>query len=321
MLIVRILVTLSLWFVVFSGGVLYTFNKTRVYQASGLLQLLERQPHQYIELDALLEPADSQTVSDSATIDTIDEDDRYRSEVALNTEMIVLKSNLIVSQVERRLVDDERNRFMAPYVDAMELSGPLTPSEIIAANRSVELKDHSRIVEVRFRHPDPVMAARVANLIMDEYINHNLTLEIDGYMKMVEDLRIRLDQSDELIAEQSAQYEASQVEIKKEAGDGLLDSFDADLETAKQALVAHIALRTKLYSAMREAKTRLNLVNPHAIIIDYALPPFRHYSPNIWRSLSIFLGGAFILSSGFFLLTSRSRKSTPPPLIREEDSV
>ncbi|HBM85781.1 MAG TPA: hypothetical protein DD423_03180, partial [Opitutae bacterium] len=37
-------------------------------------------------------------------------------------------------------------------------------------------------------------AARVANLFADEFINYNLTLNIDGSMKAVEDLRIRADQ-------------------------------------------------------------------------------------------------------------------------------
>src|SRR5690606_65171 len=43
-------------------------------------------------------------------------------------------------------------------------------------------------------HPDPVIAARVANLFAEEFIYHNLTHNIDDSMKNVEDLRIRADQ-------------------------------------------------------------------------------------------------------------------------------
>jgi len=81
----------------------------------------------------------------------------------------------------------------------MESSEPLTPFEILAHNRSIEHKPESYIYQVYYKHPDPVITADIANLFMREFINFHLKEEIDGYMKIVEDLRIRIDQTDALI--------------------------------------------------------------------------------------------------------------------------
>ncbi|MFW5874523.1 MAG: hypothetical protein ACOCVJ_03895 [Verrucomicrobiota bacterium] len=69
---------------------------------------------------------------------------------------------------------------MAPYVSAAELHGPPTPTELLLRNRNAERVRLSRVVRVGFQHPDPMIAARVANLFMEEYI---ALLYDTGYLK------------------------------------------------------------------------------------------------------------------------------------------
>ena len=47
------------------------------------------------------------------------------------------------------------------------------------------------MVTLAYTHPNPVMAAKIANLFGDEYINTMLSQNIDASMKAVEDLRKR----------------------------------------------------------------------------------------------------------------------------------
>ena len=90
---------------------------------------------------------------------------------------------------------------MAPYADALSFTGPLTPVEVFGKNRKVLPQRISLMIGVAYTHPDALIAARVANLFADEFINYNLTLNIDGSMKAVEDLRIRADQQRERVEE------------------------------------------------------------------------------------------------------------------------
>src|SRR5690606_26497149 len=57
------------------------------------------------------------------------------------------------------------------------------------------------IVAVQYRHPDPLVAARVANLFVDEFMAHNARVRIDEGMKAVEDLQIHVEQQKKKVEE------------------------------------------------------------------------------------------------------------------------
>lgn len=57
------------------------------------------------------------------------------------------------------------------------------------------------MVNVAYTHPEPEIAADVANLFAEEFINYNLTENIDASMVAVEGLRIRADQQKERVEE------------------------------------------------------------------------------------------------------------------------
>jgi capsular exopolysaccharide synthesis family protein len=163
------------FFIIFSGSILYTFNKTKVYTAAATVQLFRDDP--------------------SALGDTMQmEQNQIYSAEDLNTQISILESSTIIMGVEQRLQDEMRQRFMAPYTDALSLGGPLTPAEVLGRNRQILPRRMSLMINIAYSHPDPVVAAEVANLFAKEFIDYNLKLNIDGSMKAVEDLRIRADQ-------------------------------------------------------------------------------------------------------------------------------
>lgn len=179
----RIWYLIVAFFIIFSGSILYTFNKTKVYTATAQVQLLRDDPSPL-----------GQTVD-------IDPSDQIRSAEDLNTQINLLESSKIIKGVEQRLQDEELKRFMAPYTDTLSLQGPLSPAEVLARNRRIIPRRMSLMLYIGYTHPDPEVAAKVANLFADEFINYNLTLNIDGSMSAVEDLRIRADQQKNRVEE------------------------------------------------------------------------------------------------------------------------
>ena len=113
----RIWYLIVAFFIIFSGSILYTFNKTKVYTAVAQVQILRDDPNA-LRVDAI-------------------ENTRIGGAEDLNTQISILQSGIVIKGVEQRLQDDERKRFMAPYADAFSLRGPLSPLEVLGKNRYV----------------------------------------------------------------------------------------------------------------------------------------------------------------------------------------
>ncbi|MFW6217819.1 MAG: GumC family protein, partial [Verrucomicrobiota bacterium] len=133
------------------------------------------------------------------------------------------------------------------------LSGPLTPLEVLGRHRKIIPKRMSLMVNVAYTHPDPDIAARVANLFAEEYINHTLTQNIDASMKAVEDLRIRAEQQKDRVEE---------IELKlaeyREQNNAV--SLDAQENVAGEQLAALNELKTTSKNRFDELETKWNLI-------------------------------------------------------------
>jgi succinoglycan biosynthesis transport protein ExoP len=241
----RVWYLIVVFFIIFSGSILYTFNKTKVYTAVAMVQLLRDDPQAMASAE--LEPNQIRTAED------------------LNTQVSVLNSGTIIKGVERRLLDDESERFMAPYADALSFTGPLSAAELLGRNRKIMPQRMSLMIGVGYTHPDPVIAARVANLFADEFINYNLTLNIDGSMKAVEDLRIRSDQQKERVED----LELKLAEYREQYNAVSLDSSE-NIAATQLARLNEIKLNTKNLNDNLE--TRWNLVES-----------YRREGKNLWE--------------------------------------
>ena len=241
----RVWYLIVVFFIIFSGSILYTFNKTKVYTAVAMVQLLRDDPSAMASAE--MEPNQIRTAED------------------LNTQISVLNSGTIIKGVERRLQDDERERFMAPYTDALSFTGPLSPAELLGRNRKVMPQRMSLMIGVGYTHPDPIIAARVANLFADEFINYNLNLNVSGSMKAVEDLRIRADQQKERVED----LELKLAEYREQNNAVSLDSSE-NIASTQLARLNEIKLNTKNLNDNLE--TRWNLVES-----------YRREGKNLWE--------------------------------------
>ena len=183
----RVWYVVVVFLVVFSSALVYTFSQTKIYQSYASVQVLRQ--------DARVFQAEN--VVDSTVRTTED----------LNTLVKVLESGLMIKRVADRITGEELRQFMAPY-EKGRWGDPLTPLEVLGFNREISPLRLSLIVQVSYRHPDPVIAAKIANMFVDEFLQWNARVRIDESMRAVEDLQIRAEQQRKRVEEQANALQA-----------------------------------------------------------------------------------------------------------------
>ncbi len=172
----RIWYIIVVFLVVFSSSLVYTFSQTKIYSASASVQIFRSDPTVITNVKAVV-------------------DSDIRGAEDLNTIIEVLRSGSIIQKVAQRITGDDLRQFMAPYQTGKG-GDPITPLDILGANRNIVPQRLSLIINIQYRHPDRFIAAKVANMFVDEFIAYNNRVRIDESMKAVEELKIRADQQE-----------------------------------------------------------------------------------------------------------------------------
>ena len=233
----RIWYLVIVFFIIFLGSILYTFNKTKLYTAYATIELLRDDP----------------TVMNSASNL---EQNEIRTAEDLNTHISKLESVSIIQGVEKRFQEDELAQFMAPYKGTFSFSGPLTAFEILSMNRKIIPRRMSLMVNIAYTHPNPIMAAKIANLFGDEYINTMLSQNIDASMKAVEDLRKRAEQKKNRVEELELKL-AEYRELKNAV------SLDKQENIAAEELASLNQIKTSAKMTLDQAEIRWNLIQDY----------------------------------------------------------
>lgn len=210
-------------FVVFLGFALYTFNAPKLYRAAASVEIL-RMKDQVFQIQ-----------------------DIVRQEVAnaedFNTQIKILESLNIVQAVDDRLKGNLRNRFLAPYEKGLDatLRGTRSVGEILYGNRAIAPVRLSLVVNIIFTHPDPEIAAVVANYFAEEYIDFNRNQQIEGSLRAVDDLRSQADQQlakikemELRLADFKEKYDTLSVDRSQDIDNQQLISLNTRLEQDKQ---------------------------------------------------------------------------------------
>lgn len=174
----RIWYIIVVFLVVFSSALVYTFSQTKIYQSAASVQIFRSTP----------------TVMNVKEVMESD----IRGAEDLNTVVEVLSSGVIIQKVAERITGEDMRQFMAPY-EKGKGADPVTPLEVLGGNRKVIPKRLSLVINVVYRHPDRQIAAKVANLFVDEFITYNTRVRIDESMKAVEELKIRAEQQERTV--------------------------------------------------------------------------------------------------------------------------
>lgn len=154
------------------GTATYTLLSTPRYEGIATVQVLKRGAQ-------VMRVAD--VIETSVTNDT-----------DFNTQIKILESITLARNVAGRLTADETEQLTEPYKKG-DGEGR-SPVEIIFRDRKIQPQRFTLVVGVRFQHPNPKIAARIANLIVTEYISYNTRLRVDESLKAVDELKDRAEQ-------------------------------------------------------------------------------------------------------------------------------
>lgn len=126
-------------------------------------------------------------------VDVINE--RVTTSEDFNTEVSLIQSDAIVQRVFDRLRDSDRRALMAPFEGETTLAGEqMTPQRIIMGGRRVSTVRQTLMVIISFTHQDKEVAARVANLLAEEYINYKTSQRLEASRQAQEELKRSVDE-------------------------------------------------------------------------------------------------------------------------------
>lgn len=221
----RIWYIVVVFLVIFSSSLVYTLSDTKIYQSSATVQILRRD------------------LTPMPGVQQVAEND-IRSAEDLNTQIKVIESATIITRVAERIKGDDLRAFLAPYDKA---SGDLAfVVEKITKNRKVVPQRLTLVVSVAYQHPDRFVAAKVANLFVEEYLNHNQRLRNADLAKAVEDLQVTVDDQrkrvDQLAQKLQAYKEKNKTVSLDQRKDIVSESLKvANLEAQKAGVVLQAA--------------------------------------------------------------------------------
>jgi len=227
----RLWYIIAVFVVVFSSAFLYTLNKVKIYQSTASVQIFRRDPV-IMQVQGVM-------------------DNEVRSAEDLNTQVKVLESEAIIQKVSERLSKSELRAFKAPYLGEPGVEPNIT--EIIKRNRKVVPQRLSLVIAVNYQHPDPDVAARVANLFVDEFITYNARVRIDESMKAVDDLKVRAE-------EQRRKVDELAVKLQNYREKNNMVSLDQRKDIVTEKLKALSLYLTQADSQVKAAEVRWNQV-------------------------------------------------------------
>ncbi|MFZ0734778.1 MAG: polysaccharide biosynthesis tyrosine autokinase [Candidatus Sulfotelmatobacter sp.] len=218
---------------IFSVVAIASLKMTPVYEASGTIEINK--------------PDASLNFQNSATFNV-----DYYDPTELETELKILQSDILATQVVRELNLDRRPEIAGqapPPASSIDLtSDPLSsdPSRASAvvgsfkSNLKVALSPNTRIIEVHYRSPDPQMAANIVNTLMQTYVENNFKARFESTMqasdwlsKQLVDLQMKVETSQEKLVRYQKEHEILGTDEKQNIITEKLDELNKDLTTAE----------------------------------------------------------------------------------------
>lgn len=215
--------------VVFSSALVYTLSAPKIYQSVSSVQIFRTGPRVLNNVTEVVD-ADVRTAED------------------LNTQVKVLESERIIQKVAERLQGADLAQFLAPYEKADSDTKP-DLLKILRTNRKIVPQRLSLLIVVQYEHQDPEVAAKIANLFIDEYISYNAKVRVDESMKAVEELQMRADAQSKKVAEMGVNLQRYREKNNLISLDQRKDIVTEKLKTLNQNV-------TQTSARLNEAETR-----------------------------------------------------------------
>src|SRR5450631_736725 len=218
---------------IFSVVAIASLKMTPVYEAGGTIEINK--------------PDSTLSFQNAATF-SLD----YYDPTELDTEIKILKSDVLALQVSQELHLDRRQEFAGqapPPSPSLDLNpDPLqTDSSQAAAmvgrfrgNLSASLSPNTRIIELRYRDRDPNVAALIVNTLMQTYIEDNRKARYDATMDaskwlqgQLVDMQMSVESSEEKLLRYQKEHEILGIDDKQNITMAKLDELNKQLTAAE----------------------------------------------------------------------------------------
>lgn len=236
--------------IIFAGTILYTLRVTPIYTSVARVQILR-------DTDVAIDGPGSTEHSVNSKILNIED---------FNTQVKIFESNEIIRAVKSRMKEDELARFAAPYNDMFRLGPRLTEEELLAEGRTIAPERLSLIISVVFRHPDPNVAANIANLFAQEYLNYTHRSRVQKILDSGDELRVKVAQQeakvkelDKRLVEYREQFKAISLENLDDVDRNELRDLNSILTADKRTLDAATTQWNLVQEYQRDGKNLENL--------------------------------------------------------------
>jgi polysaccharide biosynthesis transport protein len=235
----RIWYLIFIFIIVFGGVAYFTFTTTKQYTSGARVRILRTD------------------VSPMTTQVRPDENSRIANLEDFNTQIQIMESNTIINAVDQRLRGEERQLFLRPFEgNKSQLEGPLFTQKILFQGRTVRPQRASLIADILFRHPNPEIAASVANYFAEEYRKYNINLNLDEARKSVSDLKRKSEEQRKKVRE----LELKAAEYKERFATVSVDDSE---NIAQQQLLQLNQILTQDRNTFNNLQTRLDQVRQH----------------------------------------------------------
>ncbi|MBS1850866.1 MAG: polysaccharide biosynthesis tyrosine autokinase [Acidobacteria bacterium] len=233
-LIKRKWIVLGSLVLIFGVVAIATLRATRIYEAMGSIAINKNDPMMFALKDSAAPSWD------------------YYDPADLDTEVSILKSDLLALQVVQQLNLDQRPEFgggkpSSSPITELTTDGPQLDSERISAMLStfksslkVALRPNTRIVEIRFRSPDKALAAQVVNTLVRTYVEQNFKTRYESTMqasdwlsKQLVDLQMKVETSQEKLVKYQKEHEILGIDEKQNIITAKLDELNRQLTAAE----------------------------------------------------------------------------------------
>lgn len=165
----RIWVVITTFIIIFVTGVIYTFNKTPIYQATTTI-IIDSDIPQLTNIDNIA--------------------NSYKSEEFFQTQLEIINSRAVAERTINSLLATERN-YLSGYEEKPENSDLI---KALISRIEIETEKNTRLVKLSIKNTDPKLAAAEVNSLANNYINYNLedrkATSKDAFLWLTEQLGI-----------------------------------------------------------------------------------------------------------------------------------
>jgi succinoglycan biosynthesis transport protein ExoP len=172
----------------------------------------------------------------------------YDYTVALDTQVKILQSDAIALATAKALQLDKNPAFMSKSAkNADPLAAPsVDPAQEAALMGYVQggmrlaVIPKTRIIEIHFANPDPQMAARVVNTLVNVYVEQNFKTKFESAMqtsdwlsKQLSDLQLKVETSQEKLVRYQREHGILGIDEKQNIVTSKLDELNRELTAAE----------------------------------------------------------------------------------------